>query len=104
MVQVMVNLLNNSYDAIEGQPLGWARINLTVPANFFQIEITDSGDEIEYDVAQRMMDPFFTTKVTGKGTGLGLSISKDIILNHNGELFYDPKSDNTRFVFTLPKV
>jgi C4-dicarboxylate-specific signal transduction histidine kinase len=104
IVQVLVNLLNNSYDAIESQPRGWARISLTLAAHDFHIEVTDSGAEIELEVAQKMMEPFFTTKMTGKGTGLGLSVSKQIIQSHNGELFYDPTSENTRFVFTLPKV
>lgn len=104
IVQVLVNLLNNAYDAIESQPRGWARISLTVPKNHFQIEVTDSGNEIEPEVAQRMMEPFFTTKMTGKGTGLGLSVSKQIIHSHKGDLFYDPTSANTRFVFTLPKL
>lgn len=104
IVQVLVNLLNNAYDAIESQPHGWARISLTIPNNNFQIEVTDSGNEIEPEVAQRMMEPFFTTKMTGKGTGLGLSVSRQIIQGHNGDLFYDPTSSNTRFVFTLPKL
>ncbi|MEQ1723029.1 MAG: ATP-binding protein [Pseudobdellovibrio sp.] len=103
IVQVLVNLLNNSYDAVEAQPRGWARVSLTVTGNTFQVEVTDSGAEIEPEIAQKMMEPFFTTKMTGKGTGLGLSVSKQIIQSHNGELFYDSKSDNTRFVFTLPK-
>lgn len=104
IVQVLVNLLNNAYDAIESQPRGWARISLTMPKNNFQIEVTDSGNEIEPEVAQKMMEPFFTTKMTGKGTGLGLSVSKQIIHSHKGDLFYDPTSANTRFVFTLPKL
>ncbi len=104
IVQVLVNLLNNSYDAIQNQSRGWTRINLTLPSDSFTIEVTDSGTEIDPEVAQKMMDPFFTTKEAGKGTGLGLSISKQIILNHSGELYYDSSSANTRFVVTLPKL
>lgn len=103
IVQVLVNLLNNSYDAIQDQEAGWAKINITSKKNFYLIEITDSGSEILPDVVQKMMDPFFTTKAAGKGTGLGLSVSKQIVRNHGGELYYDPARPHTCFVFTLPK-
>lgn len=105
IVQVLVNLLNNSFDAIQDQERGWARIGLSLQVDGrFLIEVTDSGSEIEPEVAKKMMEPFFTTKTAGKGTGLGLSVSKQIIQNHGGELFYDASSANTRFVFTLPKL
>lgn len=103
IVQVLVNLLNNSYDAICNQDRGWIRINVSLAYEIYNIEVVDSGAKIEADVAKKMMSPFFTTKPTGKGTGLGLSVSKQIIENHYGELYYDPNGDNTRFVFTLPK-
>ena len=103
IVQVLVNLLNNSYDAIQDQDGGWAKINVTSKKSFYLIEITDSGSEIQPDVVQKMMEPFFTTKSSGKGTGLGLSVSKQIIRNHGGELYYDPARPHTCFIFTIPK-
>ena len=105
VVQVLVNLLNNSYDAIQDQVSGWARIKLSLQKdNNFLIEITDSGPEISPAVAKSIMEPFFSTKATGEGTGLGLSISKQIIEAHKGELSYDSSSPDTRFIFTLPKL
>ncbi len=104
IVQVLVNLLNNSYDAIQHQPDGWTKINVSTKKSFFVIEVIDSGSEIQPDVALKMMEPFFTTKSSGKGTGLGLSVSKQIVRNHGGELYYDPARVNTSFIFTLPKI
>lgn len=104
IVQVLVSLLNNSYDAIQNQEQGWARLSLSHSVDTFHIEVTDSGAEITTEVAKKMMEPFFTTKPTGKGVGLGLSIAKQVIQNHNGELYYDRKDNNTRFTFTLPRV
>lgn len=105
IVQVLVNLLNNSYDAICKQDQGWARINLNFSkaSDVFHVEVTDSGAKISEEVAQKMMEPFFTTKLSGKGTGLGLSVSKQIIKAHNGDLYYDSTLGNTHFVFTLPR-
>lgn len=104
IVQVVVNLLNNSYDAICNQDRGWVRIYVSLTFDIYSIQITDSGSKIPQEVAKKMMSPFFTTKPTGKGTGLGLSVSKQIIENHTGELYYDPNGNNTRFVFTLPRI
>ncbi len=103
IVQVLVNLLKNSYDSILDQKDGWAKIDVTSEKSFYLVAITDSGSEIEPDIAQKMMEPFFTTKSTGKGTGLGLSVSRQIIRNHGGELYYDPARPHTSFVFTIPK-
>ncbi|WPU64070.1 sensor histidine kinase [Peredibacter starrii] len=102
--QVLLNLLNNSTDAIQSLPDRWIWINVQKKSSFLQISVVDSGRGIKDEVAARMMNPFFTTKEPSKGTGLGLSISKSIIERNNGSLFYDPAHFNTRFVILLPLV
>ena len=104
IVQVLVNLLNNSFDAIRGQSTGWVRIGVKIVTGDYLVEVLDSGTKIESEVAARMMEPFFTTKSSGKGTGLGLSVSKQFIQNHDAELRYDNASPYTRFFFTLKKI
>lgn len=100
--QALLNLLNNSYDAIHSTPNSWIKIALTTDEKFFYLSITDSGTGISEDVAERMMNPFYTTKEVGKGTGLGLSISKGLIESHGGELLYDKECPNTRFIIKMP--
>jgi PAS domain S-box-containing protein len=101
--QVLLNLLNNSSDAIENTQEKWVRIEALDLGESIQIFVTDSGGGIPPQVVQKLMQPFFTTKGIGQGTGLGLSISKGIIETHHGKFFYDPKSKNTRFVIEIPK-
>ncbi len=72
------------------------------PAGIVSVRITDSGLGIKPDIAEKMMQPFFTTKEIGKGTGLGLSISKSIAEDHKGRLYYDASAANTSFVLELP--
>lgn len=104
VIQVLVNLLNNSYDAIKNQRLnGWVNLSVSLLRQHYQIEVIDSGEKIPHDIAEKMMDPFFTTKPTGEGTGLGLSLSKQIAENHQGQLFFDSKASVTRFVLILKK-
>ena len=104
IVQVLVNLLNNAFDAIHDQVEGWARIGVVSEAEHFLIEVVDSGTTILPYVASRMMEPFFTTKSSGKGTGLGLSVSKQFIENHQSKLSHDTHNANTRIYFKLVKL
>ncbi len=103
IIQVLVNLLNNSFDAIQGAKSGWAKLVLSRGPLQYQVEVIDSGNKIPKDIADKMMVPFFTTKPTGQGTGLGLSLSKQIADAHDGQFYYDPKSSNTRFVLCLKR-
>jgi signal transduction histidine kinase len=99
--QVLINLLNNSRDAIQDSSSKWIELGFKIEQNKVQIILTDSGPGISAEVADRMMEPFFTTKEVGKGTGLGLSISKGIIAAHGGKLWLDTTSINTRFIIEL---
>lgn len=101
--QVILNLLNNSLDAVGSLQEKWIKIQTESCANHYNIRITDSGKGIPISIQARVMDPFFTTKDVGKGTGLGLSISKGIIEAHHGRLYIDATSKNTSFVIEFPK-
>lgn len=101
--QVILNLLNNSFDAIQNRTEKWISIEAQLTKdNFVNFIITDSGQGIFPPLVDSIMQPFFTTKPAGKGTGLGLSISKGIIEAHHGLLWVDKNHENTRFVFKLP--
>jgi C4-dicarboxylate-specific signal transduction histidine kinase len=101
--QVLLNLINNASDAIKDQDSKWISIRATVLNNFFlEIRVTDSGTGIQTEIANKIMQPFFTTKPVDQGTGLGLSISSGIIEEHNGRLWLDQTNLNTSFVVHIP--
>ena len=100
--QVLLNCLNNAYDAISEMDQKWVEISVSKIQTYFEISITDSGNGIPDSVAKKMMQPFFTTKSVDSGTGLGLSLSKDLIEGHSGRFFYDSSHKNTRFVIQIP--
>ncbi len=102
IAQVLLNLLNNAYDAVEALDSRWVNIQVQEDGAQCRIYVTDSGSGIEHKVRERMMEPFFTTKAVGKGTGLGLSIIRGIIEIHNGRFYYDAAYPNTRFVIEIP--
>lgn len=102
ILQVLINLLNNSSDALQGLKDKWIQVSFKkISENRLQISVADSGRGITPEIADKIMDPFFTTKGVGKGTGLGLSISKGIIEAHGGELKMDLSSGSTTFCFDL---
>ncbi len=101
--QVILNLINNSSDAIQSLSNPWIQLNIQDLGSNIEISVTDSGKGIPTEVAEKIMQPFFTTKGIGKGTGLGLSINKGIIESHQGKFYLDTDCPNTRFVIELPK-
>lgn len=100
--QILLNLLNNAYHAVEERPSPWIELRIVKSYSNVIISVSDSGDGISKGDEDKIFTPFFTTKEVGKGTGLGLSISKDIAIKHNGELFIDRTGANTCFTLKLP--
>lgn len=103
IVQVLVNLLNNSFDAIQGLPKKWVNIDVVENSNDIELRVTDSGSGISLETQKKMFNPFFSTKSVQYGTGLGLSISQGILHQNGGALEYDKSCENTRFVIRIPK-
>lgn len=104
VVLVLINLLNNSMDAIQNLPEKWIRLEVRPDMDKVRFMVIDSGKGIPSEIAGQIMAPFFTTKEVGLGTGLGLSISQSIIREHGGRLWLDNLANNTTFIFELPLV
>lgn len=103
IVQVLVNLLNNAFDAVEKREDRWVTVDLKTTPDFIEIVVTDSGLGIPLDIQAKLFEPFFSTKRVQYGTGLGLSISRGIMHKHQGDLNYETESTNTRFVVRLKR-
>lgn len=102
LTQVFVNLLNNAHDAVHGRPEAWVEVAIEKYEDLVVLTVTDSGPGIPRAVAERIMEPFYTTKEVGRGTGLGLSIARGIIEEHGGRLEYNPDHSHTQFAIFLP--
>lgn len=100
--QVLLNLLNNAFDAISSVDEKWIRIKVEEGGGGVEIRVTNGGPKIPDSVAKDLFKPFFTTKAMGKGTGLGLSISRRIMEDHHGNLSLNPSSPHTEFIVTIP--
>lgn len=102
--QVLLNLLNNSFDAIQENQEKWVRVEISEDVSNFTFSVVDSGLGIPESIRSKILNPFYTTKAAGKGTGLGLTISQRIIEAHGGKFWINSNSKNTKFSFTLPKI
>jgi two-component system NtrC family sensor kinase len=101
--QVFVNVIVNALQAMpEG---GSLRVTCSSEADrsHVRIVIADTGRGIAPEHADRIFDPFFSTKETGKGTGLGLSVSLGIIEQHSGTIAVESvPGRGTAFTIVLP--
>lgn len=101
MEQVFVNLINNSLDAIDKQDAKWIEIEAILNGGNVDIYFKDSGNGIDAEVVDHMMEPFFSTKGT-KGTGLGLTLINAILHKHGGNISYVSSAPHTTFLIELP--
>ncbi|UCH41495.1 MAG: PhnD/SsuA/transferrin family substrate-binding protein [Gammaproteobacteria bacterium] len=104
--QVVVNLLLNAIDALQGADSGSAGKKIIVDvgkldSRYIAVAISDTGPGLTEDVAERLFDPFFTTK--SEGMGMGLSISRSIVESHGGTIEYLLNQEQLPTIrFTLP--
>jgi len=100
--QVILNLVNNAAQAIEGM----GTITITTARHDrerVRIEVADTGCGIPPEILPKIFDPFFTTKEIGQGTGLGLSIVHKIIESHEGTIKAESEvGKGTKFTILLP--
>ncbi len=81
--EVLVNMINNSLDAMPGGGCMSFRTWSNMDAVF--IRVSDDGEGMSDEVKKKVLDPFFTTKSVG-GTGLGLSMVYGIVNRHGGKI------------------
>lgn len=107
--RVFLNIANNAFYALrqrcKNEPEFKARfsVSTSIYGDHIFIRLRDNGTGIPKEVAEKIFQPFFTTKPSGQGTGLGLSMSYDIISRHNGRLTLDSQPGAyTEFTIALP--
>lgn len=104
ITQILINLLNNAFDACHDVKNPEVKISASADDNYAFISVVDNGPGVPPELESKIMQPFFTTKPVGSGTGLGLSISLGIANAHNGFLYLDRNISDSCFVLKLPLV
>ena len=100
-MQVIMNLLMNSIDALNGE--GTVTVEVRGTGDHVALRIHDTGAGMDEATRRRCMEPLFTTKEEGKGTGLGLSIARDIVEAGGGHIeMHSAVGHGTTAIVTLP--
>ncbi len=89
LVQVLVNLLQNAYDAVRERTPGHVSIRAETDAEHARILIEDDGAGLAPELRHRLFEPFATSKA--HGTGLGLYTSYMLVKAMEGDLWLDPR-------------
>ena len=110
--QILVNLLNNAFDAVDGDARSdrWVRVVVSMQPGAqhendidrLEISVIDGGPGVAPEHRERLMQTFFTTKSMGAGIGIGLSVSRTIAEDHGGQLELRDCEGHTCFTLTLP--
>ena len=105
ITQVLMNLLINSADAMEGVSGRKPAIVVAThsSAGGIQLTVADNGHGMSEEILDRAFDEFYTTKPAGKGSGLGLALCKNLVETSGGTIRIDSKKDvGTTVTIELP--
>jgi len=110
MGRALLNLINNAFYAVNEKAKqnipGYEpaiSVSTKKTGNTVYIKISDNGGGIPQKIADKIFQPFFTTKPTGQGTGLGLSLAYDIVKAHGGEINVNSKDGlGSEFIIAIP--
>jgi two-component system sensor kinase FixL len=99
--QVLLNLIRNALEAMQDYECKELLVTTSAPhEGRVTVSVADSGVGLSGDIAERLFQPFVTSKPAGMG--VGLSISKRIVEAHGGEIWAEPNpKGGTVFRFTL---
>jgi len=105
MLQVLINLIKNAQDVLVGRDIVNRQVIIRdfLINNTIVLEVADNGGGIDPSIADKIFDPYFTTKLND-GTGLGLYMSRRIIEEHlNGTLNAYNSDEGAVFSISIPK-
>lgn len=107
VIKILVNLLRNAVEAMQGAGMPAGEITIRVRTNsemnMAHVSVQDYGPGLAPEIAKRIFEPFFTTKPTG--IGLGLVVSRALAEANGGKLWVEPNEPTgTTFHLTLPFV
>ena len=101
LIRVFNNLIKNAIQATPEDVVTSINIKLTVDGDYYLVSIQDNGQGMSKELQKKIFVPNFTTKSTG--AGLGLAMVKQIVHNHNGEIWFESEEGyGTTFFLTLP--
>jgi len=102
--QVVLNLLVNAEEALEGQAERRVSLTLVRAAGRVQLAVSDTGPGVPPELRETIFEPFFTTRSSSsRAVGLGLTVGAAIAAAHGGHLALGGPGPGATFVLDLPE-
>jgi signal transduction histidine kinase len=102
LLQAILNLIVNAEQALAGQQGGTIRVELELPAGWVVVRVSDNGPGIDPAVADRLFEPFVTTRSRDESSGLGLAVARQVAEQHGGTLTLESTNTGACFAMRLP--
>jgi signal transduction histidine kinase len=104
LLQAVLNIIVNAEQALAGQQGGTIRVELELPQGWVVVRVSDNGKGIDPAIADRLFEPFATTKSRDESSGLGLYVARHIAAQHGGTLTLEAANTGAGFALRLPSV
>jgi signal transduction histidine kinase len=104
LMQAILNLIVNAEQSLAGQQGGTIRVEMERPEGWIVLRVVDNGSGVDQAIADRLFEPFMTTRSRDDSSGLGLYVARQIAEQHGGSLTLEPASAGACFVLRLPSV
>jgi two-component system C4-dicarboxylate transport sensor histidine kinase DctB len=102
--QVVLNLLVNAEEALEGQAERRVSLTLARAAGRVQLAVSDTGPGVPKELRETIFEPFFTTRSSSsRAVGLGLTVGAAVAAAHGGQLTLEGRGPGATFVLALPE-
>jgi two-component system sensor kinase FixL len=95
--QVLLNLVRNAMEAMQDSAKRELKLAVAARDGHVLVAVSDTGSGIPQEIADKLFQPFVTTKPDGMG--IGLSVCRTIIEAHGGRLSTEPNPEGTGSIF-----
>jgi signal transduction histidine kinase len=104
LLQAVLNMIINAEQALAGQQGGTIRVEMELPPGWVVVRVCDNGKGVDAAIADRLFEPFATTKSRDESSGLGLYVARQIAERHGGTLTLESAKAGACFALRLPSV
>lgn len=104
LLQAVVNLIENAEQALSGRAAGRIQVTAALDGSAVRVLVADNGPGLATDVADRVFDPFVTTRPRPDSVGLGLPVARAIAGAHGGTLVAEPSTHGATFALRIPRI
>ena len=103
LLQAALNMIQNAEQALGPRGSGCIRVQVTQDGDHVALRVSDDGPGVPAADADRIFEPFFTSRPRPESTGLGLPVAREIAAAHRGSLDLETVPSGASFKLRVPK-